>query len=176
MARPYADLRWPVCIRTGSRNPRGQTSHPYDPPHTSPEPQHRAHLPSVRQHLSEHLAIHEALVKGFRGFVCAHLALLLEAVGVRGLQGATPGPDAMDSEGGEGAAAGRVSAAQLDRLGFLIAQGPPSQEVWGLGEASPTRGSPMDICATPTLFQGGFVLLAWVLSGGVIVDGGWGGG
>ncbi|KFM23411.1 TBCC domain-containing protein 1 [Auxenochlorella protothecoides] len=117
------------------------------------QPQHRAHLPSVRQHLSEHLAIHEALVKGFRGFVCAHLALLLEAVGVRGLQGATPGPDAMDSEGGEGAAAGRVSAAQLDRLGFLIAQGPPSQEVWGLGEASPTRGSPMDICATPTLFQ-----------------------
>ncbi|KAK2076228.1 hypothetical protein QBZ16_001160 [Prototheca wickerhamii] len=96
-----------------------------------PQPQHRAHLPSVRQHMAEHMAIHEALLRGFREFVCGNLPLLLAAVGA----GAEDGPSAMEGTGEAPQAESLVTAEQLDALGFVLRPGPSPS-------ASPALGWP----------------------------------
>lgn len=73
---------------------------------------HRAYLPSMRQHLQQHLQLQEALVSGFAGFLGrnaeALVALVASPAGPSPGKGAGPQPQGM------------VSAAELDRLGLLL--------------------------------------------------------
>ena len=82
------------------------------PPPPCPPPAgshaHRAYLPSMRQHLQQHLAVQEAMVSGFGGFLGRHADLLL---GLVTSPAASPG---------KAQPQGMVSATELDRLGFLL--------------------------------------------------------
>lgn len=119
---------------------------------------HKAYLPSMRQHLQQHLQHQEALLSGFSGFVARHADVLLALVTAPG----APSP------GKQPQAQGMVSAAELDRLSFLLkpreaeagegpaAAGPSSSSGSGGSGGGgrrkrrlPEGGSPMDVCPTP---------------------------
>lgn len=121
-------------------------------------PAHRAHLPMMRQHLQEHLALQEALLQGFSGFITRHshalVALVLDPHATQQQQQQPGSPPQQQQQQQQRAAppppdgSQRVSAAELDRLSFLLR---PSQ---GDGEEGGTSrrlegGSPMDVCCTP---------------------------
>ena len=84
----------------------------HSPPPPCPPPAgshaHRAYLPSMRQHLQQHLALQEAMVAGFGGFLGRHADVL---VGLVTSPAASPG---------KAQPQGMVSSAELDRLGFLL--------------------------------------------------------
>jgi hypothetical protein len=62
----------------------------------------------MRQHLQQHLALQEAMVAGFGGFLGRHADVL---VGLVTSPAASPG---------KAQPQGMVSSAELDRLGFLL--------------------------------------------------------
>ncbi|PRW18405.1 TBCC domain-containing 1 isoform A [Chlorella sorokiniana] len=122
---------------------------------------HKAYLPSMRQHLQQHLALQEALAVGFAAFLGRHADVLVAL--------------ATSPSGSPGKAQpqGMISAQELDRLALLLrpptpeeaaegaeAQPAPSTSSGGGGGSTvggsgrrkrrlPEGGSPMDVCPTP---------------------------
>lgn len=69
---------------------------------------HKAYLPSMRQHLQQHLALQEALVTGLPAFLGRHADLLVALV------------TAPAASPGKAQPQGMISAAELDRLALLL--------------------------------------------------------
>ena len=119
-------------------------------------PSHKAHLPMMRQHLQQHLQLQEALVSGFSGFVARHAGMLLSLVQDPPPRGQGSG-GAVDPPGEqlqlglsdlEAAPHGTITAAELDRLSFLLR--PAGLEDGQAGRSRTIEGgSPMDVCPTP---------------------------
>jgi TBCC domain-containing protein 1 len=112
----------------------------------------RTHLPTARQRAQEHLQHLDHLVQGFPAFMAKHATQLLGLLGgpEGGGGGASDGEDQqLQDVGAEAQAARGLTAAQFDRLGFLLQASQPA------APPRPADGdSPMDVC-TPGPFAAG---------------------